>query len=91
MLLPILSSDINENRKKKEKIQKKYWKKIKKYISMWKIYQNTQEIVEDWLGKIKIYKIGEFDSVFSTDKGSIGKENSIWGGKFKIGCLMTQL
>jgi hypothetical protein len=58
---------------------------------VWKIYQNTQEIVEDWLGKIKIYKIGEFDSVFSTDKDSIGKENSIWGGKFKIGCLMTQL
>jgi len=75
---------------KKEKIQKNYWKKIKK-ISVWKIYQNTQEIVEDWLGKIKIYKIGEFDGVFSTYKSSIGKENSIWGGKFKIRCLMTQL
>ena len=90
MLLPILRSDINENRKKRENT-KKILKENKKNISVWKIYQNTQEIVEDWLGKIKIYKIGEFDSVFSTDKGSIGKENSIWGGKFKIGCLMTQL
>jgi hypothetical protein len=90
LLLPILRSDINENRKKRENT-KKILKENKKNISVWKIYQNTQEIVEDWLGKIKIYKIGEFDSVFSTDKGSIGKENSIWGGKFKIGCLMTQL
>ena len=76
---------------KKRENTKKILEENKKNISVWKIYQNTQEIVEDWLGKIKIYKIGEFDSVFSTDKGSIGKENSIWGGKFKIGCLMTQL
>jgi len=27
----------------------------------------------------QIYKIENFDSVFSTDEGHIGKENSIWG------------
>ena len=58
---------------------------------MRRIYQNTQEIAEDWWGKIKTYKIGEFNSVFSTDEGPISKENSIWRGKFKIGCLMNLL
>jgi hypothetical protein len=39
-----------------------------------KIYQNTQEIAEDWLRKIKIYKIKKFDSIFPTDEGPIDKE-----------------
>lgn len=31
--------------------------------------------------KDQTYKIEKFDSAFSTDEGSIGKDNSIWGGK----------
>ena len=33
----------------------------------------------------------KFDSVFLIDKGSIGEESSIEGGKFKIEYLRTQL
>jgi len=36
-------------------------------------------------------KIEKFDSVLLTGEGLISQENSIWGGKFKIGCLRTQL
>jgi hypothetical protein len=39
----------------------------------------------------QIYKVEKFDSVFSTNKGPIGKENLICGEKFKTGCLRTQL
>jgi hypothetical protein len=46
----------------------------KKYISVKKIYQNAKKIIGDWLGKIKIYKIEKFNSIFSTDEGSINKE-----------------
>jgi hypothetical protein len=42
-----------------------------------RIYQNAQEVAEDWLRNIKIYKIEKLGSVFSTDKDLIGKENSI--------------
>jgi hypothetical protein len=38
-----------------------------------------------------MYKIEKFDSVLLTNKGLIGKENSIWGGNFKNGCFRTQL
>jgi hypothetical protein len=36
------------------------------------------------LRKIKIYKIEKLDNVFLIDEGLIGKENLIWGGKFKL-------
>jgi hypothetical protein len=42
-----------------------------------RIYQNAQEVVEDWLRKIKIYKIEKLDNVFLTNEGLIGKENLI--------------
>jgi hypothetical protein len=45
---------------------------------MERIYQNAHKITKDWLRKIKIYKIEKFNSVFSTDKDSIGK------GKFNL-------
>jgi hypothetical protein len=35
-----------------------------------------QEIVKDWLRKIKIHKIKKFNSIFSTNQGLISKENS---------------
>jgi hypothetical protein len=41
----------------------------KKDISIRRIYENTQEIVEDWLRNIIIYKIEKFDSVFLTNEG----------------------
>jgi hypothetical protein len=70
---------------------KKYWKKIKKkHISENSIpeyLENYWRLVE----KNQIYKIEKFDSVFLTDEGPIGKEKSIWEGKFKIRCLRTQL
>jgi hypothetical protein len=47
------------------------------YILVKTIYQKTKEIIENWLRKIKIYKIRKFDSVFSTGKGPFGKENII--------------
>jgi hypothetical protein len=51
--------------------------KDKKKILVKTIYQKTKEIIENWLRKIKIYKIRKFDSVFSTGKGPFGKENII--------------
>jgi hypothetical protein len=51
--------------------------KTQKNISIQTIYQNAKKIVEDWLKKIKIYKIGKFDNVFSIDEDPIDKENSI--------------
>jgi hypothetical protein len=56
---------------------------------MRRVYQNAQEIAEDWLRKIKYTRLKNNYNVFSTDKNPINKENSIWGGKFKIGCLKT--
>jgi hypothetical protein len=41
----------------------------KKDISIRRIYENTQEIAEDWLRNIIIYKIEKFDSVFFTNEG----------------------
>ena len=61
---------VNFQIKKKRKIA---GRKSKIYISIRKIYQNVQKIIEDWLGKIKIYKIEKFDSLFSSDGGPIGK------------------
>jgi hypothetical protein len=43
------------------------------YISVRRIYQNFQEIAKDLLRRIKIYKIKKFDSILSTNEGSIGK------------------
>ena len=84
LLLPILKALHKQNKNKKKKKKKRKHKKIKKileenkkYIPVRRIYQNIQEIVKDWLRKIKIYKIEKFNSVFSTDEDSIGKENSI--------------
>ena len=65
--------------------------KTQKNISIQTIYQNAKKIDEDWFKKIKIYKIEKFDNVFLIDEDPIDKENSIWGGKFKIECLRTQL
>ena len=50
----------------------------KEYISEKSILEcpeNHRRLVEE----DQIYKIENFDSVFSTDEGPIGKENSIWG------------
>jgi hypothetical protein len=58
-------------------LKKQCWKKIKEIISVRRISQNTKELIKNWLRKIKIYKIRKFNSVFSTDKGPIEKENSI--------------
>ena len=41
---------------------------------MRRIHQNAQEIYEDGQRKIKIYKIEKFNSVFSTDKDTIGRK-----------------
>jgi len=38
-----------------------------KNILVRRIYRNTREITENWLIKIKIYKIENFNSIFSTD------------------------
>jgi hypothetical protein len=63
-----------------------------KNISLRKIYQNTPKIIEEyWLRKIKIYKIKKYDSVFSTNKGPIGKERLNLRRKIQIGCLRIQL
>ena len=80
LLLPILGPHIKKIRKEKNtKKLKKYWKKIKKkYISKKNIYLNAQEIVEDWLRKIKIYKIENFNIVFFTNEDLISK------GKFNL-------
>ena len=54
-------------------------KKIKNFleqnkkISVSKTYQNAEKNAKDWLRKIKIYKIEKFNSVFSTDEGSVDK------------------
>ena len=48
-------------------------KKIKKYISE-KNIEDAQNTAKDQLRKIKIYKIGKFDSSMLTNKSSIGKE-----------------
>jgi coproporphyrinogen III oxidase-like Fe-S oxidoreductase len=75
-----LGPHIKKIRKEKNtKKLKKYWKKIKKkYISKKNIYLNAQEIVEDWLRKIKIYKIENFNIVFFTNEDLISK------GKFNL-------
>jgi len=44
-----------------------------KNIPVKRIYQNVQKIIENWLGKIKIYKIEKFDSLFSSDEGLMSK------------------
>jgi hypothetical protein len=44
-------------------------------------------MAKDCLRKIKI----GFDNIFFTNEYLIVKENLIWGGKFKFGCLRTQL
>ena len=77
MLLLIFREHINKKLEKKTKKKiKKYWKKIKN-ILVRKIYQNTQEIIEDQLEKIKMYKIEKYNSIFSTYESSIDKEWSI--------------
>jgi len=44
-------------------------------------------MVKDYLRRIKI----GFDNISFTNEYLIDKENLIWGGKFKFGCLKTQL
>jgi hypothetical protein len=56
----------------KYKKLKKNKKKIKK-ILVRKIYQNAQEIIKNWLTKIKIYKIEKFDSEFLTNEDPISQ------------------
>ena len=75
-----------------QKIKKNILKENHTNISVRRIYQNTQEIIEYWLRKIKLYKIKKFDSVFSTNECSIGKgrlnlrrKNSNWMFKYSIG------
>jgi hypothetical protein len=54
---------------------------------MRRVYQNAQEIIKDWMRKIKYTRLKKLYSAFSTDS-SIKKENSIQRGKFKIECLI---
>jgi hypothetical protein len=39
--------------------------------------KNDHKVFKYWLRKIKIHKIEYFDSIFSTNKDFVGKENSI--------------
>jgi len=69
---------------------KKCWKKIKKYISKKNILEhlgNCRILVEEDQN-IQDWKI--WQCIF-IDEDPIGKENSTWGGKFKIEFLRTQL
>lgn len=72
LLLTILGPYIKKLENKYKKIEK-YWRKIKKILAR-RIYQNTEEITEDWLRKIKIYKIEKIKNIFSTNEGPIDKE-----------------
>jgi hypothetical protein len=51
LLLPLLRS--HTNKKKSKKGKKRENTKNKKYISARRVYQNAQEITENWLKKIK--------------------------------------
>jgi hypothetical protein len=39
--------------------------------------KNDHKVFKYWLRKIKIHKIEYFDSIFSTNKDFVGKENLI--------------
>jgi hypothetical protein len=90
-LLSILGPHINKKSGKKRINIKKYWKKIKKIYSSEKSIPEHTKTCWRLVEEDKIYKTEIFDSVFFTDKGPISKENLIWGGKFKIEYLKTQL
>jgi len=81
LLLPILRKQKKKIKREKEKKKHKKIKKIleenKKYILVRRIYQNIQEIIKNWLKKIKIYKIEKFNSVFSIDE-------DYWQRKFNL-------
>jgi len=73
----------------KKKSEKRKYKKIETileyiyiyiyiYINKKNIYLNAQEIVKDWLRKIKIYKIENLNIVFFTNEDLISK------GKFNL-------
>ena len=67
---------MNMTKKKNKKIKKNIGENKKEY-QLEKYIRMPQEIVKDWLMKIKIHKIKKFNSIFSTNQGLIGKENSI--------------
>ena len=76
MLLPILGSHINKNKKKeKRKYKKNIGRSIYIYIgkSITERPKNCRKLVEE----DQIYKIKKFNSVFLTNKSPISKENSI--------------
>jgi hypothetical protein len=92
MLLPILGSHINKNKKKEKRKYKTILEEVCIYIyiyirkSITKRPKNCWKLVEE----DQIYKIKKFNSVFLTNKSPISKENSIWVGKFKIEYVRTQ-
>jgi hypothetical protein len=72
----------NQKRENTKKL-KQYWNiyiyiYIYIYINKKNIYLNAQEIVKDWLRKIKIYKIENLNIVFFTNEDLISK------GKFNL-------
>ena len=48
-------------------------------------------MVKQLIKEVKKYKDWNFDSIYLNDESPVGKENSIWGEKSKIGCLWAQL
>jgi len=92
MLLPILGSHINKNKKKEKRKYKTILEEVYIYIYIYigkcitECPKNCRKLVEE----DQIYKIKKFNSVFLTNKSPISKENSIWVGKFKIEYVRTQ-
>ena len=48
-------------------------------------------MVRQLIKEVKKYKDWNLDSIYLNDESLVGKENSIWGEKSKIGCLWDQL
>jgi hypothetical protein len=46
---------------------------------------------EKLIKEVQKYKDWKFYNIYLNDESPIGKENSIWGEKYKIRCLWTQL
>jgi hypothetical protein len=75
MLLPILGSHINKNKKKEKRKYKTILEEVYIYIGkcITERPKNCRKLVEE----DQIYKIKKFNSVFLTNKSPISKENSI--------------
>lgn len=74
---PLINKKNKKSKRENTKTNKKFWKKVKKYISVEKNILERSENYKDWLRRMKIYKIWKFDSIFSSNEDPIGKENLI--------------